>query len=146
MRCPMTPVETYLREARASGVVGTSSSPALANLPKHPDSVPINMLVQVESTPLYGKESLDDFDFIRTIAVARIMMPQSYVRLSAGREKMSEQTQALCFFAGANSIFYGEKLLTAGNPCVDEDRELLKDLGLEAQAPYSDQPEPVHSH
>ena len=88
----------------------------LANLPQHPESVPINMLVQVEGTPLHGVEKLDALDFIRTIAVARILMPASYVRLSAGRTEMSDETQALCFFAGANSIFYGDKLLTTDNP------------------------------
>ncbi len=102
----------------------------LANLPKHPESVPVNLLVQVEGTPLQGVVPLDDFDFIRTIAVARILMPRSYVRLSAGREAMSEQTQALCFFAGANSIFYGEKLLTTSNPDTDRDKALFEKLGL----------------
>lgn len=85
---------------------------ALANLPRHPESVPINMLVKVKGTPLENQENLDPFEFIRTIAVARIMMPASHVRLSAGREKMNEQMQAMCFMAGANSIFYGCKLLT----------------------------------
>lgn len=103
----------------------------LANLPKHPESVPINLLVQVKGTKLAGREELDPFDFVRTIAVARIMMPQSFVRLSAGREEMSEQTQALCFFAGANSIFYGEKLLTTANPAADKDKALFTKLGLE---------------
>jgi biotin synthase len=102
----------------------------LANLPTHPQSVPINMLVQVEGTGLYGHEKLSDFDFIRTIAVARIMMPASFVRLSAGREEMNEQTQALCFFAGANSIFYGEKLLTTANPQAEADMALFAKLGL----------------
>ncbi len=102
----------------------------LANMPKHPESVPINLLVQVEGTPLAGKEELDVFEFIRTIAVARIMMPQSFVRLSAGRENMNEQTQALCFFAGANSIFYGEKLLTTANPEADKDMALFEKLGI----------------
>ena len=102
----------------------------LANLPEHPGSVPINMLVQVEGTPMFGKDALDPFDFIRTIAVARILMPASYVRLSAGRENMSDEMQALCFFAGANSIFYGEKLLTTPNPVQNEDMALFKRLGL----------------
>ena len=102
----------------------------LANLPKHPQSVPINMLVKVKGTPLENVEPLDQFEFIRTIAVARIMMPQSVVRLSAGREEMSEQTQALCFLAGANSIFYGEKLLTTGNPEMERDRKLFEKLGI----------------
>lgn len=104
---------------------------SLANLPKHPESVPINLLVQVKGTKLTGTKELDAFDFIRTIAVARMMMPQSFVRLSAGREEMNEQTQALCFFAGANSIFYGEKLLTTANPAADKDKELFAKLGLE---------------
>jgi biotin synthase len=102
----------------------------LANMPQHPQSVPINLLVQVEGTPLAHVQALDPFDFIRTIAVARLMMPQSYVRLSAGREEMNEQMQALCFFAGANSIFYGEKLLTTANPAADKDMRLFGKLGL----------------
>ena len=103
----------------------------LANLPKHPGSVPINMLVKVKGTPLDKVEDLDEFDFVRTIAVARIMMPKSAVRLSAGREEMNEQTQALCFLAGANSIFYGEKLLTTANPEAKKDQELFAKLGIE---------------
>ena len=102
----------------------------LASLPEHPESVPINMLVRVEGTPLAGQAALDPFDFVRTIAVARITMPKSVVRLSAGREDMSEQTQALCFLAGANSIFYGPKLLTTPNPGPDRDRELMDKLGM----------------
>jgi len=102
----------------------------LANLPQHPESVPINLLVQVEGTKLAGTTPLDAFEFIRTIAVARIMMPESFVRLSAGREEMNEQTQALCFLAGANSIFYGEKLLTTPNPEADRDMELFGKLGI----------------
>lgn len=102
----------------------------LANLPKHPESVPINMLVQVEGTPLMGTEPLDAFTFIRTIAVARVMMPASRVRLSAGRKAMSDEMQALCFLAGANSIFYGEKLLTTENPMTNEDWSLFNKLGL----------------
>ena len=102
----------------------------LANLPVHPESVPINMLVQVEGTPLVGAAKLDPFDFVRTIAVARITMPASMVRLSAGREDMSEETQALCFLAGANSIFYGPRLLTTPNPERDRDMRLLDKLGL----------------
>ncbi|MCF8475867.1 MAG: biotin synthase BioB [Pseudolabrys sp.] len=108
----------------------------LASLPQHPESVPINMLVQVEGTPLATGETkvakLDPFDFVRTIAVARICMPASMVRLSAGREEMSEETQALCFLAGANSIFYGAKLLTTPNPGRDNDMALLDKLGLRA--------------
>ncbi len=102
----------------------------LASLPVHPESVPINMLVQVEGTPLDGEKKLDPLDFVRTIAVARICMPKSVVRLSAGREDMSEETQALCFLAGANSIFYGPKLLTTPNPGRDRDMALLDRLGL----------------
>jgi biotin synthase len=96
----------------------------------HPESVPINLLVKVEGTPLTGAATLDPFDFVRTIAVARIAMPKSVVRLSAGREDMSEETQALCFLAGANSIFYGPKLLTTPNPGPDRDRALMHKLGL----------------
>ena len=102
----------------------------LANLPKHPESVPINMLVQVEGTPLAGSAPLDPFVFVRTIAVARVLMPESRVRLSAGRSDMSDEMQALCFLAGANSIFYGEKLLTTGNPAAERDRRLFQRLGL----------------
>jgi len=102
----------------------------LASLPKHPESVPINMLVQVEGTPLASQPKLDPLDFVRTIAVARICMPASVVRLSAGREDMSEETQALCFLAGANSIFYGPKLLTTPNPGRDRDMALLDKLGM----------------
>ena len=102
----------------------------LASLPQHPESVPINMLVQVEGTPLALHAKLDALDFVRTIAVARITMPASMVRLSAGREEMSEETQALCFLAGANSIFYGPKLLTTPNPGRDRDVALLDKLGL----------------
>lgn len=102
----------------------------LANLPKQPESVPINMLVRVKGTPLENTQELDQFEFIRTIAVARIMMPKSKVRLSAGREEMNEQTQALCFLAGANSIFYGEKLLTTQNPQMQKDQALLSKLGM----------------
>jgi biotin synthase len=102
----------------------------LANLPAHPDSVPINRLVQVEGTPLHGSVELDPFEFVRTVAVARILMPASMVRLSAGRESMSDELQALCFTAGANSIFYGEKLLTTGNPDTERDLALFARLGL----------------
>jgi len=102
----------------------------LANLPQHPESVPINMLVRVEGTPLADQEDLDPFDFIRTIAVARIMMPASHVRLSAGREDMNEEMHALAYFAGANSIFYGEKLLTTPNPEANDDMALFQRLGI----------------
>ena len=102
----------------------------LANLPEHPQSVPINMLVKVQGTPMENVEDLDGFEFIRTIAVARIMMPQSHVRLSAGRSRMNEQMQALCFLSGANSIFYGDKLLTTENPEADADMLLFAKLGI----------------
>ncbi len=102
----------------------------LANLDPYPESVPINNLVQVEGTPLHGTEALDPLEFVRTIAVARISMPKAMVRLSAGRQEMPEAVQALCFFAGANSIFYGEKLLTTGNPETEKDRVLLAKLGM----------------
>jgi biotin synthase len=104
----------------------------LADLPQHPESVPINLLVQVDGTPLYGTDALDPLEFVRTIAVARVMMPASRVRLSAGRTSMSEEVQALCFLAGANSIFCGEKLLTTPNPSQDADMRLLERLGLKA--------------
>jgi biotin synthase len=106
----------------------------LANLPEHPESVPINMLVKVKGTPLAEEEDVDPFDFIRMLAVARIMMPESHVRLSAGREQMNEQMQALAFLAGANSIFYGEKLLTTGNPQADKDMRLFARLGIQPEA------------
>jgi biotin synthase len=120
------------------GIVGMGESAedrigmiaTLASLPVHPESVPINMLVKVAGTPLAGGEAIDPIDFVRTIAAARIAMPKSVVRLSAGREEMSEETQALCFLAGANSIFYGPKLLTTPNPAPDRDLHLLDRLGL----------------
>lgn len=123
------------------GIVGMGEQPQdraellrqLANLPAHPDSVPINNLVQVEGTPLKGTEALDPLDFVRQIAVARIMMPRAMVRLSAGRTSMSDEVQALCFFAGANSIFYGDKLLTTENPQNARDRALLARLGISVQ-------------
>ncbi len=105
----------------------------LANLPQQPESVPINMLVKVEGTPLADVDDLESFDFIRCIAVARIMMPKSHVRLSAGRSAMNEQMQSLCFLAGANSIFYGCKLLTAENPETDTDTQLFKKLGINTE-------------
>ncbi len=122
------------------GIVGMGETRAqragllqtLANLPEHPQSVPINRLVQVEGTPLAGTVLLDPFEFVRTIAVARLLMPASMVRLSAGRAEMSDELQALCFFAGANSIFYGEKLLTTGNPDTEHDRALFARLGIAA--------------
>jgi biotin synthase len=105
----------------------------LANLPKHPESVPINMLVKIEGTPLANVDDLDEFDFIRCIAIARIMMPKSHVRLSAGRDAMNEQMQAMCFLAGANSIFYGCKLLTTGNPEANKDMQLFAKLGINTE-------------
>ncbi len=111
----------------------------LANLPVQPESVPINMLVKVAGTPLESQEDLDPFDFIRTIAVARIMMPASHVRLSAGREEMNDQMQALAFMAGANSIFYCEKLLTTANPKANQDMELFRRLGITPEQRRTDQ-------
>jgi biotin synthase len=102
----------------------------LANMERPPESVPINLLTQVEGTPLYGTEELDHFEFVRTIATARITMPNSYVRLSAGRQSMNEGIQSLCFLAGANSIFYGEKLLTTANPEASTDKKLFEKLGI----------------
>lgn len=120
------------------GIIGMGESRAdrasllatLANLPEHPESVPINLLMKIDGTPLSDTAQLEPFEFIRTIAVARILMPQSYVRLSAGRSAMSDEQQALCFLAGANSIFYGEKLLTTGNPDTERDDALFARLGL----------------
>jgi biotin synthase len=106
----------------------------LATMPQHPESVPINQLVQVEGTPLHGLPPLDPLDLVRTIATARLLMPRSYVRLSAGRTDMSDAVQALCFLAGANSIFYGEKLLTTPNPGRTRDQELFARLGLQPEA------------
>jgi len=117
---------------------------SLANLPEHPGSVPINRLVQVQGTPLHGTALLDPFEFVRTIAVARILMPDSMVRLSAGRAEMREELQALCFLAGANSIFYGEKLLTTGNPDVEADQALFAKLGIEGM-PVFEESKTVHA-
>lgn len=122
----------------SGGIVGMGESISdrasmlrtLANLPSHPDSVPVNMLVRAPGTPLENAATLDPFDFVRTIAAARIMMPASIVRLSAGRNDMNDSTQALCFLAGANSIFYGDYLLTTENPQVSADQSLFKRLGL----------------
>ncbi len=124
------------------GIVGMGESrddrarllQTLANLPKHPESVPINMLVQVEGTPLHGDDRVSGLDFVRTVAAARVMMPASMVRLSAGREQMSDELQALCFLAGANSIFVGPRLLTTKNPEKDRDYRLLRALGIEPMA------------
>jgi biotin synthase len=120
------------------GIVGMGETRAarvafitqLANLNPHPESVPINNLVRIPGTPLEATPPIDDFEFVRTIACARITMPSAMVRLSAGREQMSDGIQALCFLAGANSIFYGEKLLTTGNPLAENDRALLERLGM----------------
>lgn len=106
----------------------------LASLPVHPESVPINFLVQVPGTPLAGTDRLDPFEFVRTVAAARITMPRSMVRLSAGREEMNDEMQALCFLAGANSIFAGDKLLTTANPGATHDRGLFRRLGLVAMS------------
>lgn len=135
----------YVREAGmkicSGGILGMGESLddranlliQLANLPEHPESVPINNLVKVVGTPLENAKGIDPFDFIRMIAVARMMMPKSYVRLSAGREQMNEQMQALAFFAGANSIFYGSKLLTTGNVQMETDKALLTKLGMKPE-------------
>ena len=134
---------THVRDAGLSvccgGIVGMGESrqtraeliSRLASMDPYPESVPINNLVQVKGTPLYGIDPLDPFEFVRTIACARITMPDAMVRLSAGREEMSDELQALCFMAGANSIFYGDKLLTTGNPQAESDRRLFNRLGLE---------------
>ena len=102
----------------------------LANMPQHPESVPINMLVQVEGTPLFGSDGIDSIEFVRSIAAARILMPESQVRLSAGRHEMSDEMQAMCFFAGANSIFVGDTLLTTDNPDENHDQALFDKLGI----------------
>lgn len=135
----------------AGGIVGMGESrhdrigllEQLANLPQHPESVPINMLVKVAGTPFATLEDLDPFEFVRSIAVARILMPQSFVRLSAGRESMSDELQALCFMAGANSIFYGERLLTTANPETNRDLALFERLGLKPM-PNDDYDDEVH--
>jgi len=102
----------------------------LANMDTPPESVPLNKLMAFPGTPLEGQPEIDSFDFVRTVAVARILLPRAFIRLSAGRETLSDELQALCFLAGANSIFYGEKLLTASNPAPDQDRALFNRLGL----------------
>ncbi|NEV60879.1 biotin synthase BioB [Thiorhodococcus minor] len=114
----------------------------LANLPAHPESVPINLLVQVEGTPLFGQDQLDPFEFVRVVATARILMPASHVRLSAGRTEMSDELQALCFLAGANSVFYGERLLTTPNAESDRDRQLFERLGLAFEQVEAERTEP----
>jgi biotin synthase len=117
----------------------------LANMPAHPESVPINLLIRSKGTPLEHAAEVDPFDFVRAVAVARILMPKSYVRLSAGRDKMDEATQALCFFAGANSIFFGDKLLTAGNATVDQDLQLLSRLDLKPKEVAGEHVVPEHA-
>ena len=117
----------------------------LANLPQHPESVPINDLVQIKGTPLDGIDNLDPFEFIRTIAVARLIMPKSYVRLSAGRTEMNDEMQALCFFAGANSMFYGERLLTTDNPEESHDNQLFARLGIENEKRAVSAPVPLNA-
>lgn len=136
---------TYVRDAGINlccgGIIGMGETlndragllQTLANLPRHPESVPINMLIRVKGTPMDSAADLDPFDLVRTIAVARILMPASWVRLSAGRTEMSEELHALCFHAGANSIFYGNMLLTAENPAHQKDRALFRKLGLREQ-------------
>jgi len=136
------------------GILGLGESPSdragllltLANLPEHPESVPINQLVKIEGTPLADNAPLDPFEFVRAIAVARLLMPRAYVRLSAGRQSMSDELQALCFMAGANSIFYGERLLTTGNPDVERDRRLFERLGLKAEAGIAETDEAAAGH
>jgi biotin synthase len=137
----LTHVRSSGMKVCSGGIVGLGESAVdrasllvqLANLPKQPESVPINMLVKVEGTPLADVDDLESFDFVRCIAIARIMMPQSHVRLSAGRSEMNEQMQSLCFLAGANSIFYGCKLLTTENPDTDTDTQLFKKLGINTE-------------
>lgn len=129
----------------SGGIVGMGESrrdragmlQTLASLPKHPESVPINLLVKVKGTPLAQVDELDPFEFVRTIAVARLVLPRSFVRLSAGRENMSDELQALCFHAGANSIFYGEKLLTTENPEAMRDQRLFARLGIQPLQPHT---------
>ncbi|PIT18526.1 biotin synthase BioB [Snodgrassella alvi] len=145
----------HVREAGmkicAGGILGMGESVKdranlliqLANLAEHPESIPINNLVKVKGTPLENEPDIDPFDFIRMLAVARIMMPKSYVRLSAGRQQMNEQTQALAFLAGANSIFYGDKLLTTANPQIEKDQALLIKLGIRPE-PRQDYGDEVH--
>ena len=136
------------------GILGLGESPSdragllltLATLPEHPESVPINQLVKIEGTPLADSAPLDPFEFVRAIAVARLLMPRAYVRLSAGRQSMSDELQALCFMAGANSIFYGERLLTTGNPDVERDRRLFERLGLKAEAGIAETDEAAAGH
>lgn len=118
----------------------------LANLDPHPESVPINALVPVEGTPLQDRPPVDAWEFARMIAAARILMPKSMVRLSAGRLQLSKEAQAICFLAGANSIFAGDKLLTTPNPDVDEDREMFSALGLRPRKAFKEEGEPLPAH
>lgn len=134
------------------GIVGMGEARAdrigllwqLANLPVHPESVPINMLVKIKGTPLADEPDLDPFEFVRTIAVARILMPRSFVRLSAGRQEMNDEMQSLCFLAGANSIFYGEKLLTTDNPETNHDMQLFNRLGIHPLDPREEASDEAH--
>lgn len=136
----------------SGGIVGLGESrndrigllQQLANLPVQPESVPINMLVKIEGTPLADAADLDPFEFVRTIAVARILMPRSFVRLSAGRQEMNDQMQSLCFLAGANSIFYGERLLTTDNPEANHDQQLFQRLGIVPLDPREEASDEVH--
>jgi len=149
---------SYVRDADinvcSGGIVGMGENDhdraamlvGLANMPSHPQSVPINLLVQVEGTPMAGSEELDPLEFVRTIAVTRLMMPKSYVRLSAGREHMSDELQAMCFLAGANSMFYGDKLLTTDNPDTDHDQQLFERLGIHTLAGHSHDMQEAYSH
>ena len=146
---------SYVRDAGmkvcAGGIIGMGETTKdrykflqqLANLPRHPESVPINKLIKIKGTPLENVDELDDFDFIRAIAVARILMPQSYVRLSAGRDSMNEQTQAWCFFAGANSIFYGDELLTSSNCQMKADKDLMHKLQIQASGTKTSSSKPL---
>jgi len=149
---------SYVRDADinvcSGGIVGMGENEhdragmlvGLANMSSHPQSVPINLLVQVEGTPMAGSEELDPLEFVRTIAVTRLMMPKSYVRLSAGREHMSDELQAMCFLAGANSMFYGDKLLTTDNPDTDHDQQLFERLGIHTLAGHSHNRQEECSH
>jgi biotin synthase len=136
----------------SGGIVGMGESRAdrvgllwqLANLPAHPESVPVNMLVKIKGTPLAEAPDLDNFEFVRTIAVARILMPTSFVRLSAGRQEMNDEMQALCFMAGANSIFYGERLLTTDNPEASHDMQLFERLGIHPLDPREEASDETH--
>lgn len=132
-------VEASGMKVCCGGILGLGEEPldrvemlrTLANLPEHPESVPVNMLIPIEGAPLADSKPVDPISFVRTIALARILMPMSDVRLSAGRSAMTDEMQALCFFAGANSIFIGDTLLTAANPSEDKDQQLLRRLGME---------------